>query len=71
VIQNIEELSAKLDVEGLRNSRDVIVFEQREIKVGEIGPNERVPPIVAKKIQASVWVSSCNGRRAWIAWKWE
>ena len=71
MVQNIEELSPKLDVEGFRNSRDVIVFEQREIKVGEIGSNERVSPIIAKKIQAGVRVRSCNSRRAWIAWKWQ
>src|ERR1700687_1772133 len=69
VVQDIEKLSPELDVESFRNSRDVIVFEQGEIEVGEIGPNERVSPIIAKKVQASVWVCGYNSWRTWTAWK--
>jgi hypothetical protein len=33
VVENVEKLGSELNVEGFRNSRDVIVFERREIDV--------------------------------------
>src|SRR5207245_1370436 len=52
VIHNVEELSAELRVEAIRDPLDVIVLEQGEVEVYQSGSDECVPAQVS---------AECNG----------
>jgi len=43
VIQNVEKLRPKLDIEAVRDPFDVVVLEQGEIEVHQSGSDECVP----------------------------
>jgi len=53
MIQDVEELRPKLDIEGFRDSRNVSVLEDGEIYSCEARPIDAVAPCVANKIRAS------------------
>ena len=43
MVQNVEKLGAKLDIEAIRYSLDVVVLEQGEIEVHQSGSDKCVP----------------------------
>ena len=52
MVENIEYLCAKLDVEALRDASDVIVFEDGKIKLAKAGAVQNVAAGVSPKIEA-------------------
>ena len=49
MIQDIEELSAELHVEAIRNPLDVIVLEKREVEIHQPGSDECIAAQVPAK----------------------
>ena len=50
VIDYVEELGAELDVEGIGNSLDVVVFENGEIQLRQPRPDQDIPAQIALQI---------------------
>src|ERR1700730_3665624 len=50
VIQDVEELCPELHVEALRNSLDIVFFEQRKVPVRDPRPDQNVASRVAAKV---------------------
>src|ERR1700676_3895188 len=60
MVQDIKELGPKLNVEGFRNSRNEVVFEDRKIDVYQARPYQRIPPVIAKQVHAGI--RDCGAR---------
>jgi len=58
VVYDVKELCAKLDVEGVGDSLDEIVFEQRKIEIHQARADQRV----ASQVAAQVETSQISGR---------
>ena len=54
MIQDVKELGPKLNVEGFRHSRYVVVLEHREIDVYQARPYQGIPPVVAEQVHARI-----------------
>src|SRR5580692_6927572 len=52
MIQNVEELSSKLDIEIFRDPLDTIVLEQREIETPEAGAVYLVASVITQQVHA-------------------
>jgi len=55
VIQDVKELGPELDVEGLRDSSDVVVLNHGEINVEQPWSNDCVAPQVAEEVETGEW----------------
>ena len=47
MVQKIEELGSELDVEGVRNSLDLVVLQQGRIEIYESRTDQRIPPQIS------------------------
>ena len=59
MIHDIEELSAKLSIEPIRNPLDVVILEHREIHIKQSGSDDHIAAQVAAN------VGTRGGRQSW------
>ena len=52
MVQHIEELRPKLNIEILGDAADVIVLEEREVKIGQAWANHDVAACIASDVEA-------------------
>src|ERR1700757_175960 len=52
VVNNIEKLRTKLHVERIRNFFDVIILEEREVKIQQSRTNDGVPAEISSQVKA-------------------
>ena len=62
VIEDIKELKPKLNVETLGDLLDIVVFEQREIEIGQTWPDHTIARDISEQVTASA-----RRRREWRA----
>ena len=49
MVQKIEELGSELDIEGVRNSLDLVVLQQGRIEIYKSRTDQRIPPQISAK----------------------
>src|SRR6266404_3160076 len=54
MVQQIEELGSELNIEGVRDSLDLVVLQQRRIEIYESRTDQRVPPQIAAQ-RDGIW----------------
>ena len=66
MIENVEHFSPELDVEIFRDFPDVVVLENREIKIYETRSGQDVAARVAAQIETLRWSANGVTTKDWV-----